>query len=220
MGLCVLDARADAPGVGAGLPGAVLMPVLLLLTALATQEVLGLAGAAGIRPVAWPIYAGNLLLVTVPWLPELYLFLSSHCGWRLPQGNDILLVSNSSPLWAMAVGVLLVFSSEMQRYEQPGGALARIAVGVFSLVYVGLMFAFAVQIRLFWGVGAVAAWIITVKMGDIGAYTVGRLFGRNKMSPTISPGKTIEGALGSLMFRLDRFLDEFPRHRAMGAALH
>ena len=62
-GLCVLDARADAPGAGAGLPGAVLMPVLLLLTALATQEVLGLAGAAGIRPVAWPIYAGNLLLV-------------------------------------------------------------------------------------------------------------------------------------------------------------
>ena len=86
--------------------------------------------------------------------------------------------------------------------EQPGGTLAKIAVGVFSLVYIGLMFTFAVQIRLFWGVGAIAAWIISVKMGDIGAYTVGRLFGRNKMSPTISPGKTVEGAMGALLFAL------------------
>ena len=80
--------------------------------------------------------------------------------------------------------------------------MARIAVGIFSLVYVGLMFTFAVQMRLFWGVGAMAAWIICVKMGDIGAYTVGRLFGRTKMSPTISPGKTMEGALGAMLFAL------------------
>ena len=82
------------------------------------------------------------------------------------------------------------------------GHWRNIAVGVFCLVYVGLMLTFAVQIRLFWGVGAVAAWIISVKMGDIGAYTVGRLFGKNKMSPTISPGKTVEGAMGALLFAL------------------
>ena len=35
-------------------------------------------------------------------------------------------------------------------------------------------------------------------MGDTGAYTVGRLIGRHKMSPYISPGKTIEGAVGAL----------------------
>jgi phosphatidate cytidylyltransferase len=37
-------------------------------------------------------------------------------------------------------------------------------------------------------------------MGDIGAYTVGRLIGRHKMAPLISPGKTIEGAFGALAF--------------------
>ena len=37
-------------------------------------------------------------------------------------------------------------------------------------------------------------------MGDTGAYTVGRLIGRHKMAPLISPGKTIEGALGALAF--------------------
>ena len=34
--------------------------------------------------------------------------------------------------------------------------------------------------------------------GDIGGYCFGRLFGRRKLIPHISPGKTIEGALGSL----------------------
>jgi phosphatidate cytidylyltransferase len=38
-----------------------------------------------------------------------------------------------------------------------------------------------------------------VKACDTGAYTFGRLFGRHKMSPVISPGKTIEGAVGGLL---------------------
>ena len=77
--------------------------------------------------------------------------------------------------------------------------MANIAAGVFCLVYVGLMCTFAVQMRVFWA-SALAAWIIAVKMGDIGAYTIGRLFGRTRMSPTISPGKTVEGAMGAIVF--------------------
>ena len=202
VGLCILDASADAPGVEAGLPAAWLMPVLLVLTVLATQEVLRLARAAGIRPVAWTIYTGNLLLVLAQWLPAVYLYVAAQLSVRDLGFFDFVLAGTHSPLWAMAIGMLLIFVGEMRRYEQPGGTLARIAVGVFSLVYVGLMLTFAVQIRLFWGVGAIAAWIISVKMGDIGAYTIGRLFGHNKMSPTISPGKTVEGACGAIVFAL------------------
>ncbi|HBO45263.1 MAG TPA: CDP-archaeol synthase [Planctomycetaceae bacterium] len=68
------------------------------------------------------------------------------------------------------------------------------------MVYVGLMLAFVVRMRLGWGVGAVASLIIVVKMGDTGAYTVGRLFGRHKLAPVLSPGKTIEGAAGAIVF--------------------
>ncbi|MFT7535102.1 MAG: phosphatidate cytidylyltransferase [Hyphomicrobiaceae bacterium] len=41
--------------------------------------------------------------------------------------------------------------------------------------------------------------VLICKGGDIGGYCFGRLFGKHKLIPHISPGKTIEGALGSLI---------------------
>jgi phosphatidate cytidylyltransferase len=41
--------------------------------------------------------------------------------------------------------------------------------------------------------------VLVCKGGDIGGYCGGRLFGRRKLIPHISPGKTVEGALGSLV---------------------
>lgn len=193
IGACWLDARAAVPGVW-------LMPVVVGLAILATQEVLRLARAGGLRPLGWAVYCGNLLLVVGQWLPLAYFHyeqeVSEH-GWYL---WDFFLVTQRSPLWALALGVLLIFVGEMARYEKPGGVLANIAVAVFALVYVGVMLDFAVQIRVYWGLGALATWIIVVKMSDIGAYTVGRLIGRHKMAPTLSPGKTIEGAAGAILF--------------------
>lgn len=41
--------------------------------------------------------------------------------------------------------------------------------------------------------------VLVCKSGDIGGYCLGRLFGKHKLIPHISPGKTVEGALGSLL---------------------
>jgi phosphatidate cytidylyltransferase len=41
--------------------------------------------------------------------------------------------------------------------------------------------------------------VLVCKGGDIGGYCVGRLLGRTKLIPHISPGKTVEGAAGSLV---------------------
>lgn len=176
VGLCWLDATTKVPG-------AWLLPVVILFTVLASGEVLHLARAGGMRPLAWPVYAGNLLVV----LAGFYI-----ANYR-PSAEQSL-------LWPLAVGVLLVFLGEMLRYEKPGGVMANIAVNVFALVYIGVMLMFAVQLRVSYGIGAVAAWVVAVKMGDTGAYAVGRLIGRHKMAPRISPGKTIEGAAGAIVF--------------------
>lgn len=41
--------------------------------------------------------------------------------------------------------------------------------------------------------------VLVCKGGDIGAYLTGSFFGRHKLIPHVSPGKTVEGALGSLL---------------------
>jgi len=40
--------------------------------------------------------------------------------------------------------------------------------------------------------------LLIVKMADVGAYAIGRMIGRTKMTPILSPGKTWEGACGGV----------------------
>lgn len=170
VGLCWLDHLAS-------MPGAWLFPVVILATVLADQEMLRLMRAAGSRPLAWPVYCGSLLVVVSNWAPAV-----------------------CSPSLALALAVLLALLGEMCRYKKPGGVTVNLASAVFGIVYVGVMLGFVVQLRLRWGIGALASLLIVVKLSDIGAYTVGRLVGRHKMAPVLSPGKTIEGAIGALAF--------------------
>jgi phosphatidate cytidylyltransferase len=90
----------------------------------------------------------------------------------------------------------------MRRYERPGVVMERLACGMLIVGYIGLLFAFLAKLRLVQGgavgIPALLSLILIVKFGDIGAYTVGRLFGKHKMAPVLSPGKTLEGAAGGL----------------------
>ncbi len=175
-------------------PGAWLMPLAVVLSLAASGEVLGLLAARGLRPLAWVVYGGNLLIV----LSNLM-----NLAWRDDPAGDPL-HGLGWPCSALAVGILLAFAGELHRYERPGQTMESLALAVFSLGYVGLLLSFVIALRLVGqsgtGLAALASLVIVVKMGDIGAYTVGRLVGRHKMSPRISPGKTIEGAIGGLVF--------------------
>ncbi len=193
VGLSWLDGRATIPGVW-------LLPVLVAFCLLGSAEVLQLAGAAGIRPVAWVVYGGNLLILAANWAPQAWHGLLASTGEATHLGHRGLASPGDWVLLAFGVGVLLAFFAEMSRYRQPGGVTLNLAGAVFALSYLGLMLSFAVQLRLLWGIGALASLLIVVKMGDTGAYAVGRLIGRHPMARVLSPKKTLEGAIGALAF--------------------
>jgi phosphatidate cytidylyltransferase len=177
--LCWLDHLARVPG-------SYLLPVGLALVVLTTSELLDMLAAGGMKPQRGIVYAGNLVLFASCWLPTV--------------AKPSAFSSEGIAISVFAVLVLAIFLGEMLRFDKPGGILANIAAAIFALAYLGLMFYFIARLRMTWGIGSLASMVIVVKLGDVGAYTVGRLIGRHKMAPRLSPGKTLEGAVGAILF--------------------
>lgn len=82
-------------------------------------------------------------------------------------------------------------------------ALASVAVTMFGLLYIAWFFSFFIKIKFLpHGAALVAFLILVTKMGDVGAYFVGRSIGKHSLIPRISPNKTVEGTLGGLVFSI------------------
>ena len=99
--------------------------------------------------------------------------------------------------------VLVLMLGAAIRYREPGRSMEMLGAEVLVVSYVGVLLAVTAQLR--WVAGAEAGYlvlgsmVIAAKCGDIGAYTLGRLFGKRKMIPRLSPGKTWMGALGAVI---------------------
>ncbi len=95
---------------------------------------------------------------------------------------------------------------EMASFHGPGRSTERIALTWLVAGYLGLLPCFFAQLRWLYpagdarGTAALALAIFVPKCCDIGAYFTGRLLGRHKMTPVLSPKKTWEGAAGGLVF--------------------
>jgi phosphatidate cytidylyltransferase len=209
----------------AALPGIWLMFVGAAFLILATAELSQLMQKVGLTPTAWVVFCGNLLMLFCTWLPLLLI----KCNNWEPLGNSLSSWQKAIspfgwPLAAITICILVAFINEMCRFRQPGRAIGNTAASVFVLIYVGLLFGFLVLLRMIWGIGALASLIIIVKLGDTGAYLAGRLFGRHKLMPALSPGKTIEGACGAIFFAClgawlsSRFLIPFMEEGARGTS--
>ncbi|MCP4259543.1 MAG: phosphatidate cytidylyltransferase [Planctomycetes bacterium] len=85
-------------------------------------------------------------------------------------------------------------------FNNISGVLANCGASYFSILYLGLLSSFCVGIRLKFGLWPLLMFIFVVKFADIGAYTIGSIFGKHKFSPKISPGKTWEGMGGAVAF--------------------
>jgi phosphatidate cytidylyltransferase len=100
-------------------------------------------------------------------------------------------------IFVSVIGIALFARSPTER------PLESAAVTVFGVLYAGGTLSFAYALRHHpWVVGDVPGTIllfypiIVTWATDVGAYAVGRLFGRRKLMPSVSPGKTVAGAFG------------------------
>lgn len=97
------------------------------------------------------------------------------------------------------LSILILFARHFRRKE---GAIVDLAVSAFGLLYIALPLGMILGI-LYGPHGEdgriwTAYLIATTKITDIGGYFGGSLWGRRKLAPMISPGKTLEGALCGL----------------------
>lgn len=192
VALVALDYRKAVFGVA----GIWLLPVMLAVALLATEEVISLLRVKDGGLVTWPVYAGNLLILLAVCGPLWW----DLAGRPFPESNP--LGRFGWPVAALALSAVGVLAAQMQRFSRPGSATISAALGTFALVYVGLLFSFIPMLRLLhsneWGMLALVSVLWVTKLADTGAYACGKTFGRHKMTPVLSPGKTWEGAIGGV----------------------
>jgi phosphatidate cytidylyltransferase len=119
------------------------------------------------------------------------------------QSSKTPLVSAAAMMYAIGFGavigafILLVVG---MRNADLRTAFPGAAASAFAIIYVALPFALLAQLRQQWaGAILIIYLLIVVWAGDTAAYYAGRLLGRHKLAPRISPGKTWEGTIASFL---------------------
>jgi len=169
-------------------PVPVLAVVAGIVALLTIHEFLQLTEAYGVQPLTWPTYLFTALL---------FLTLAVSAGGETP------LLSTGKFLVAMgftaAIAPFIFLTRAMRDEPLPAGYPAA-AASVFAFTYIALPMAMLVQLRQQWaGAFYLLYLLLVVWAGDIFAYFVGKSMGRHFMAPRISPKKTWEGAVASVI---------------------
>lgn len=99
-------------------------------------------------------------------------------------------------------GFFVAFSLSL-RDGQPERAVLGLALTVFGVIYVGFLLPHLVWVQQARdGRSWVFFILLVAMMGDSGAYACGRAWGKHKLIPQISPGKTVEGSAGAVLGNL------------------
>ena len=94
--------------------------------------------------------------------------------------------------------VLLTFILAAASPRAGHSSLTSMAVTVFGVVWIGVGLGAVVVLRDD-SFTLVLAVLLGTWASDIGAYAIGRLIGRRKLAPAISPGKSVEGFVAGVV---------------------
>lgn len=136
------------------------------------------------------------------WLGLVGIFLLQGCSW-LGNSQETLMVLFAIMIVALAKAV--VCSKEVKVTDS--------VFTVFGIIYIGLAFSYFLLLRFIESpipfdtpFGTIAAGVLFLGLSFFGtwandtfAFFVGSSLGRRKLCPAVSPGKTVEGALGGLL---------------------
>ena len=198
-----------------------------------------ISAAVGIPLLAGVVWLGGIATSVVTALAALIaanelLLLVKRAGWRPLRNEGLLLalaVVAAAPFGGLLVaivlgagfGFLLLAAVAIRRSAHFLGDAVLTAAPV---AYAAVPLASLVLLR---DGAAGLAWVVLVFAAtfatDTGAYTVGRLIGRHQMAPSVSPGKTWEGAAGGLLAAIGATIgvvalaDEISRLYAQAAVL-
>jgi phosphatidate cytidylyltransferase len=145
----------------------------------AVEELIALFTASGVRVPHWPTVACALL--------------------TLAAFSQIISARDSADVILMGV---LIFMGIVMLATWRGGsdALATVSASLFPSLYLAIPIGAIVAIRESAGPAPLFLLMLTVIVSDSAQYYTGRLTGRRLLAPTISPKKTVEGAIGGVVF--------------------
>jgi phosphatidate cytidylyltransferase len=165
--------------------GAALAALLAIAAAIAAWEFFRIAERAGYRPLA----AGIPLAAIIPLVMH-----ATYLGFVRPRVT-----------WGVLVG-LGILSAALWARGPDGHPIGAAAVTIFGVLYTGGLLSYGYILRYDnYAVGPAAGSaillfpIVLTWASDSAGYFVGRALGRHKLLPSVSPGKTVEGAIGALV---------------------
>ena len=161
---------------------------------LGSREFTRLARVHAARVRLAPMIAVSLALVA-----EAHLHPGGALAALLPAAAARLAPVPLVPL-LLGAGLLWTVLSQMASRQPTERFFANVGGSLFGMIYLGLCFNLLERLAILGdaahperGLQLVACFLVAVKCGDIAAFFGGTNFGRHKMCPGISPGKTWEG---------------------------